>query len=69
MRPMEALDIPAKATVDLKPGGMHVMIVDVREPLVEGGIIPLDLRFERSGNKRVDAVIRSGAADHHGMAM
>jgi len=69
MRPIDALEIGSNATVELEPGGTHVMIMNVSKPLAEGGTLPLDLTFERSGKTRVDAAIRSGAADRHGMAM
>lgn len=40
------LDLPAHQTVELKPGGYHVMLMDLKEPILKGGIVPLTLRFE-----------------------
>lgn len=40
------LDLPARQTVELKPGGYHVMLMDLKQPLVKGTIVPLTLRFE-----------------------
>ncbi len=50
MRPVEGgLEIPAGATVELKPGGLHLMFMMVAEPFKEGGAVPLTLEFEKAG--------------------
>ncbi|WP_038051361.1 copper chaperone PCu(A)C [Thioalkalivibrio sp. ALJ1] len=36
MREVEAIIIPAKRSVSLEPGGLHVMLIDLKEPLAEG---------------------------------
>jgi len=61
MRPLEALDIPANSSVELKPGGTHVMLIDVKSPLAAGDAVPLRLRFERAGTREVTAEVREGA--------
>lgn len=58
MRPVEALDIPAEATVRLEPGGTHVMVTGLKQPLDAGSELQLDLTFERSGDRRVNASVR-----------
>lgn len=45
MHPVEALTIPAGETLVLEPGGPHVMIMNLNEPLIEGETLPLLLRF------------------------
>ena len=40
------LDLPAHQTVELKPGGFHVMLMDLKQPILKGTIVPLVLRFE-----------------------
>ncbi len=46
---MEAgLAIPAGATVELKPGGSHVMVTGLGGPLRSGDTLKLTLRFEKS---------------------
>lgn len=42
----EGLPLPARQTVELKPGGFHVMLMDLKQPLPKGAIVPLTLRFE-----------------------
>ena len=58
MRPVQSIEIPANSTVALRPGGMHVMITGLDNPLPAGTAIPLELSFERSGKRRVEAAVR-----------
>jgi copper(I)-binding protein len=53
MRKLHRLPLPARAPVKLEPGGTHVMLTGLREPLVAGGNIELRLRFEKSGERTV----------------
>lgn len=54
MRQMgSGLAIPAKASVELKPGGSHVMITGLAAPLPEGARLDLRLNFKKSGERRV----------------
>ncbi len=46
MRPVEGVDIPAGETAILAPGGLHIMLLGVREPLLTGEAIMLNLYFE-----------------------
>lgn len=63
MRPLADLEVPANATVELKPGGTHVMLMGLKAPLTAGSTIQLDLKFEKSGDRHVTAEVRpaSGA--------
>ena len=66
MRPVGALDItPGDATV-LQPGGMHVMLMGLTEPLVEGRSFPLTLNFERAGSVEVKVMIFEPGEAHQG---
>ena len=42
------LDLPAGRAVDLKPGGFHVMLLDLKTPLLKGTTVPLTLVFKDS---------------------
>ena len=54
MREMgSGLAIPAKSSVELKPGGSHVMITGLATALPEGAQLDLRLNFEKSGERRV----------------
>lgn len=48
------LEIPAGQTVELKPGGYHVMFMGLRQPLTEGQIVRATLTFARAGTVEVD---------------
>lgn len=61
MRPVAALDIANGAVVRLKPGGHHIMITGLEQPLTNGGSVPLVLRFEKSGERQVRAAVRAAA--------
>ena len=54
MREVNGYEIPAGGTFELKPGGPHLMFVDVRQPFREGESVPVTLRFERAGEKKVE---------------
>ena len=46
MRAMPALDLPAGKTVELKPGGYHVMLMDLKQALPKDSKVPLTLTFK-----------------------
>ncbi|MDW6025361.1 copper chaperone PCu(A)C [Mesorhizobium sp. BAC0120] len=54
MRPVNGgLEIPAGATVELKPGGTHLMFMQVKEPFKKGGEVPVTLEFEKAGKVEI----------------
>ena len=62
MRMVQALPIPAKATVALAPGGTHLMLSGMDAPLAAGEQVDLTLRFEKAGTKKVAVKINAPAA-------
>ena len=46
MRAMPALELPAGQAVRLQPGGYHLMLMDLKQPLPKGATVPLTLRFQ-----------------------
>lgn len=63
MRPVAAIDIKAKGEALLQPGGLHVMMIDLKAPLKEGDVVPITLTFGDGSSKQVDAkVMRTMAA-------
>lgn len=44
----DGFDIPAGGSVALAPGGKHVMLMNVKQPLIEGESIAITLRFEHA---------------------
>jgi periplasmic copper chaperone A len=67
MRPAAGgLEIPAGATVELKPGGLHLMFMEVAERFEEGASVPLTLEFEKAGKVDLTLPVKaaSGGGDH-----
>jgi copper(I)-binding protein len=62
MRPLAGVDLPAGQKVTLKPGGMHIMLVGLRQPLKQGDSFPLTLSFEKAGRKEVTVAIQGPGA-------
>ncbi len=58
MKPVKSIAIPTTGTVKLKPGGYHVMLVNLKKPLVAGAKFPLTLTFAHSGKKTVTVTVR-----------
>ena len=66
MRQVEAVEIPAKGSAVLEPGGFHVMLLGVKDPLEEGNAFPMTLTFETAGSVEVEVHIQGIAAMHGG---
>jgi hypothetical protein len=65
MRPVADIPVPAGQTVRLRPGGLHVMLIGLTEPLRQGTTVPLTLRFERAGEATVQLEIQAAGARGH----
>jgi copper(I)-binding protein len=64
MRKVEnGVQVPAGGSISFSPGGMHLMLIDLREPLEAGGTVPLTLAFERAGQVDVSLPIRTAAPE------
>jgi copper(I)-binding protein len=57
MRAIDAIDVPAGQTVELKPGGRHVLFMGLKQTLKSGTSFPLTLRFEKAGEVKVDVKV------------
>jgi periplasmic copper chaperone A len=51
MKALDALDLPANQAVTLKPGGLHVMLMKLKQPINKGDNVPLKLTFEGADKK------------------
>jgi copper(I)-binding protein len=67
MRPLDHIDIVPGDPSVLQPGGMHVMLMGLKEPLVEGKSFPLTLNFERAGAVEVTVIIAEPDGMRHDM--
>ncbi|HQX79977.1 MAG TPA: copper chaperone PCu(A)C [Steroidobacteraceae bacterium] len=59
MRHMPSVALPAGAEVRFEPGGLHLMLLGLRRPLVAGETIPLLLRFAKAGELRVELTVEA----------
>jgi hypothetical protein len=57
MKMVTNLEIPPDSKVELKPGGYHIMLQDLAQPLQDGETVKIHLHLERSGTITVDALI------------
>lgn len=63
MRQVNSIDLPAEETVELAPGGDHVMLFQLETPLQQGQSFALNLTFEKAGTIQVEVkVMPIGAA-------
>jgi len=65
MRELDAIDVPAGKTVELKPGGLHLMLMGLKAPLKAGDNFALKLRFEKAGEVTVQAKVRAANGSAH----
>lgn len=59
MKEVSSVEIPAGGTVTFEPGGYHVMLMDLAEPLEAGSKVRLTLGFMNAGSITVEAVVKS----------
>ena len=62
MRPVEAIALPAGGRAVLEPGGDHVMLMGIEQPLAAGDRIPLTLVFEHAGAVELTLPVRPPGA-------
>ncbi len=69
MRPVEGgLEIKPGETVMLKPGGVHVMLIDLKQALAPGKMVEATLQFEKAGTVKVEFPIAAIGASAPGAA-
>jgi hypothetical protein len=68
MRPISGVDIPADQPVSLKPGGEHIMLMGLNQPLREGQSFPLTLDFEKAGPRTVTVAVEKAGSKGPGPA-
>lgn len=67
MRELEGgLEIPAGATIELKPGGLHIMFMKLAEPLKAGEKRKATLTFEKAGTIEVEFKVEEAQPDAAG---
>jgi copper(I)-binding protein len=62
MHTVDAIPVQPGMSTELKPGGYHIMLMDLKQPLKEGGSFPLTLRFEKAGSVPVTVKVEKVGA-------
>jgi len=63
MRAIPALSIEGRGEAKLDPGGLHIMLVDLKVQLKAGDLVPIVLRLEDGSRKTVEALVKDSAAE------
>jgi periplasmic copper chaperone A len=66
MRKVSRIIVPAGETVALAPGGLHMMLIGLISPLVEGEPVEIELRFESGTSQRFEAPVQRIVLDSGG---
>lgn len=64
MRQVSSIDVPAQSKVELKPGGLHIMLMGLKKPLKEGEIVPVSLTFESGQALELQVPVKSTTSSH-----
>ena len=69
MRQVKDIAVPAGGSVELKPGGLHLMLMNIKAPLAAGESVPVKLKFAKAGEVEVkmpvNAMGQAGGAMKH----
>jgi periplasmic copper chaperone A len=63
MRPVTRIELPAGKTVELRPGGYHLMLMNIAKPLRPGETVPITLVIEGADKKRQEIEINAEVRD------
>jgi periplasmic copper chaperone A len=63
MRGVEQLELPAGRAVELKPGGYHVMLMDLKTPLKKGETVPITLKVRSKSGQTQDVLVKAEVRD------
>jgi len=58
MRKIEQIELPAGATTLLEPGGLHVMLIDLKQPLQDGSRIDLTLEYADGSMQQIEVPVQ-----------
>lgn len=70
MRQVKDIPLPAGGAVELKPGGLHLMLMNIKAPLTAGETVPVKLKFAKAGEVEVKMPVNAmgnPAAGHGAM--
>lgn len=59
MSDIPGIEIPGGERVELKPGGYHIMLMDMKQDLVDGGTVMVVLEFEKAGKMSLEVPVKA----------
>lgn len=59
MQKVDGVEIPANGKVELKPGGYHIMLINLKQDLKAGEKVPFTLVFDKNGEINLEAEVRT----------
>ena len=68
MNMLQSIEVPSGNSVELKPGGVHVMLIGIKAPLKSGEKVKVDLEFKGAGTVETEAMVMkpgTSSHDHH----
>ena len=64
MRQVKDIAVPAGGSVELKPGGYHLMFMNLKGPFAAGQTVPVKLKFAKAGELEVKLPVNEVGAQH-----
>jgi copper(I)-binding protein len=65
MRQVKDIAVPAGGSVELKPGGYHLMFLNLKGPFAAGQTVPVKLKFAKAGEVEVKMPVNAMGAQHN----
>ena len=65
MRQVKDIPVPANGSVELKPGGLHLMFMNIKAPLAAGETVTVKLKFAKAGEVEVKMPVNATAPMKH----
>lgn len=62
MREVKSFEVPAGGRFELKPGGAHLMLMDLKRSLKQGEKVPLTLKLEKGGELKLEMTVEEMGA-------
>ena len=59
MRQVKDIAVPANGAVELKPGGLHLMFMNIKAPLAAGESVPVKLKFAKAGEVEIKVPVNA----------
>lgn len=67
MRQVKDIPVPPGGEAVLKPGGLHVMLIEMKSPLKEGDTVPITLGLDDGSSKEISVPVRNPASNSGAM--